>query len=408
MPPCTYCGAPGGQPDLVLCTKLGIGPCELCVRMKESDKRVTEAKRSLERVLEQRRKLVTAANEQHDPFIHRLPPEIASRIFHFCLPRLASLDIFNDVDAALQVNYANRPIPLILGSVCRYWRKIAWSTPQLWNILWLQVTPGTTMMAQSQLLNGWLGRSGKLPLFIRVFVSDAHCLSPKHSASLDSIDSIVDTLSNYADRWKVVDISLPASSISKLRSNCSNPSTTNPILHVLNINVSDSNPPRIKHDAVFDLGVKPSPKQVSIAGFYLEKIHIYWSNITSFDGALLFREEVLTILQLAPAMEQCKLSCITEKDYFFSPPCAAVQVHHSLRTLITRNVTSKFWSQISCPALEELSCHLAPQSVPELVSFLVRSSSPLRSLTLNDFKGGKDALMTIIESTPSHVHLSLH
>ena len=414
MPPCTYCSALGrGQADLVLndpCTKLGRSPCELCVRLKELDQQVSEAKRSLEFVLEKRRELMTAVNEHHDPFIHHLPPEIASRIFHFCLPRLASVDIFNDVDAALQVNYANRPIPFILGSVCRYWRKIAWSMPQLWNILWLQVTPGTTnTVARSQLLNGWLGRSGQLPLFIRVFVSNAHCLSLRPStSSLDLIDSIIDTLSNYADRWKVVDLSLPASSISRLRNNCSNTST---ILDVLNINVSDSGPPRIKHDAVFDLSAKPSPKQISIAGFYLEKINIYWSNITCFDGALLFREEVLTILRLAPAMEQCKLSCITEKDYFFSTPScelAAVHVHHSLRTLITRNVTSKFWSQISCPALEDLSCHLAPQSVTELVSFIVRSSCPLRSLTLDDFKGGKDMLTTIIKSAPSHMCLSLH
>ena len=141
-------------------------------------------------------------------------------------------------------------------------------------------------MARSQLLlNRWLGRSSQLPLLIRVFGNDAHCLSPKHSASLAVM--LIDGRS-----WTYPFL-LPVFPGFVVLSNCSNTSTTNTILDVLNINeVSDSNPPCIKHDAVFDLGVKPSPKQVSIAGFDLEKINVYWSNITRFDGALLFREEV--------------------------------------------------------------------------------------------------------------------
>lgn len=61
--------------------------------------------------------------------INRMPFEVISYIFALSLPR--RFGAYSDFESA----------PLILGAVCRMWRDIAWSTPQLWNRIKIHLTP---------------------------------------------------------------------------------------------------------------------------------------------------------------------------------------------------------------------------------------------------------------------------
>ncbi|KIM36973.1 hypothetical protein M413DRAFT_31359 [Hebeloma cylindrosporum] len=60
-------------------------------------------------------------NQNHDPFIHRLPPEIVSRIFFH----------YSRVNKSFTTSAKTNT--LFLGAVCRSWRQLAWATPELWN-----------------------------------------------------------------------------------------------------------------------------------------------------------------------------------------------------------------------------------------------------------------------------------
>ena len=57
--------------------------------------------------------------------------------------------------------------PLTLGKICRQWRQIAWSTPQLWTKL--SMHSGHTKWEPSvRLAEEWLSRSGRPPLTINL------------------------------------------------------------------------------------------------------------------------------------------------------------------------------------------------------------------------------------------------
>jgi len=56
-----------------------LGPCFTCKEIEAVDHQI-------ERLLEQRSRLQSSRNAFHDPFILRLPLELASHIFLFCLP----------------------------------------------------------------------------------------------------------------------------------------------------------------------------------------------------------------------------------------------------------------------------------------------------------------------------------
>jgi hypothetical protein len=56
-------------------------PCSACTEEIELEKEKKELEIRIKKIYIRRRALRTAMNENHDPFIHKFPPEIASHIF---------------------------------------------------------------------------------------------------------------------------------------------------------------------------------------------------------------------------------------------------------------------------------------------------------------------------------------
>ena len=138
---CSTCGSP--WPDSYVtkpkpapwpCKLMEGKPCSLCQELEEFDRGYQAI---LEGLVEQRRKILQRINERHDPFIQRLPPELASQVFTSCLPRqefesdplYISLLWDDSKDSSIM------PFNIVLGSICQSWRRIAWSTPKLWSTL---------------------------------------------------------------------------------------------------------------------------------------------------------------------------------------------------------------------------------------------------------------------------------
>ena len=123
--------------------------------------------------LESRRwHLRTRLNESHDHFIHKLPPEIASQIFIMAMPQ-QNLE-FPWVQDVIHKQFN----PLFLGAVCRTWRGIAWTTPELWTTF-IHHTKRTLRLTEwhLEISADWLNRLGTLPLtviFDNSSVRDAH------------------------------------------------------------------------------------------------------------------------------------------------------------------------------------------------------------------------------------------
>ena len=81
----------------------------------------------IQELQERRRELHSKMNAIHDPFILKLPPEIASYIF---LLSMGERD-----DHYISYSRVCLPTPFLLGAICSGWRQLARSTPALWTRL---------------------------------------------------------------------------------------------------------------------------------------------------------------------------------------------------------------------------------------------------------------------------------
>jgi hypothetical protein len=87
--------------------------------------------------------------------IWRLPTEILSEIFLYCLPE----------DEHLM--YTSRQAPMLLTRICRRWREIAVGLPMLWCSLQLQMRYDD-WKKRAFCYDSWLKRSGGRPLSLRI------------------------------------------------------------------------------------------------------------------------------------------------------------------------------------------------------------------------------------------------
>ncbi|KAG2035628.1 hypothetical protein BDR03DRAFT_1092986 [Suillus americanus] len=101
---------------------------------------------------------VGQSNTLHGSFsspIWRLPTEILSQIFLYCLPEDE------------HCMYASRQAPLLLTRICRRWREVAVSLPRLWCRLQLEVCH-KAWQERAFGYDSWLKRSGGGPLSLRL------------------------------------------------------------------------------------------------------------------------------------------------------------------------------------------------------------------------------------------------
>ncbi|KAJ7157211.1 hypothetical protein C8R46DRAFT_959114 [Mycena filopes] len=140
-------------------------------RLVEVDASIADLKSHLQ-LLEETRRLL---QEQLDCIVYpilSLPPEITSEIFLECLPPPPS----PSMGSRQQSSHRNNVAPLLLFYVCRAWRKIALSTPRLWDSLHLfhstiRRFPRTSTMAK--VITDWFSRAGSSPLTLslRLYVA---------------------------------------------------------------------------------------------------------------------------------------------------------------------------------------------------------------------------------------------
>jgi len=358
------------------------------------------------RAVEQRRAYHEEVNHYYDP-IQRLPVEIATSIFSFCLPLLASLDVF-DVDEG---DIAIHPIQFTLGSVCRYWRQVVCSTPEMWNILCVHISLCTPEV-RSEILAEWLDRSGQLPLY--VYIDD--CGDEENedgpqpgTIAWSSTHRMMNILFLNANRIRVLHISLLGSQFSHFNwLQDANPTTkavttTSCILEKLSIQVITY--PAIEPFPKFELrSWILSPMYVSLDTIEPAQVGIQWGHVTHFEAVKILHEEVLEILQIASRLQYLKLD-ISDCDVHLDQPI--LFTHFSLKSLdVSTPVLANFLDHINCPALEEFSSHLRCGDPFVLQNFIKRSGCSLKRLTFVPPK--YTDLVSVLRLTPSLIHLSLN
>ena len=129
---CSRCRETVDEP--MPCIALEGGPCSECRERATIRQKIKQLEAEIEELKARYDTFATKMNANHDPFIHKFPPEISSHIFRLCL--LPPLDFGESSLPSLQSSLA---APLSLGRVCRKWRQLAWATPDLWENVYLPI-----------------------------------------------------------------------------------------------------------------------------------------------------------------------------------------------------------------------------------------------------------------------------
>lgn len=190
-----------------------VHPCHELSRLEKEIDRVQttlldllSAKRIVVDYIEAHRALISP--------VRQIPPETLAEIFVHCLPDSSYSYPVRDLNQA----------PLILTIICRDWRRIALSTPQLWNTLHVYLPPLLGIDTCSQRIAGielWLNRSGSLPLSISFHGSTSNPRNPiSHTEEAEvaqkNMESMIRSLMSFSGRFRRIFWSLSAKDFTTL------------------------------------------------------------------------------------------------------------------------------------------------------------------------------------------------
>jgi len=183
--------------------------CSACLRLQEVQSKIRECKELLEELYIQEAHIKSSVNAVHDPIIRNLPLELVPDIFMWCNPNpVNNYEEFGPLPpnaplAAWRYQFS-------LNTVCKTWRNIIRSAPQLWTNIYIQF-PTKRDDAQKEFLRLSLRLSGTLPLHIHTWLPRNYGPSGREHLMLSSL---VEMLNDQSERWKTLDLHVTANFLS--------------------------------------------------------------------------------------------------------------------------------------------------------------------------------------------------
>lgn len=297
------------------------------------------------------------------PHIDKLPPEIFSQIFI--------------VYPSSDDQRAFRRIVMLPGQVCQSWRSIALSTPRLWSVISVQMSPPPAPgLLKLALL--WLERSSRTPLTIQISGYKGRNVLDDDSRLLPLLTALIAS----SRRWKrlTLDISLFRHDVfDKAKNNM-------PLLETLELECG-SEVRIFKDQTLFQSA--PNLRDVTLDVMW-PKIVLPWSQLTKlvviFWSTFPQRMNFFETIARCSSLEQY-IGCVFGTT---QPSVPGVFKHSRLHTLnvILADDSSATLDNLALPALSTLDVkdmHIyfpEPLTAHRLTSMLARSACALRNLTL--------------------------
>ena len=341
------------------CVVLDGKPCSACTEDMKLEKKIKELEIKIKKINIRRRALRTVMNENHDPLIHKFPPEIASHIFiHYSPPST----FFNELDT-------NNP--LFLGAVCQKWRQLAWATPELWTSLSIIPNAKYNFIEHPPLVNEWLERSASLPLTIRL---------EDHWGWVDDDDKMINILNKHSARWLALQLNLPARHLHRF----SGLSQGNILCQLVLCHPPHT--PGPSDFSTFSMKSKPSPIVLALRTVGLSHIDIGWNNLAKAWVAGIGVDECFELIRRAPLLESLKLQTIKPSSSVFSIPNTRI-VHRRIHCLelynIREGVLVRLLDLLCLPSLEQWIHDLSPLPLENMITFIGSLSSSLQIFKIN-------------------------
>ncbi|KAH9478698.1 hypothetical protein JR316_0009156 [Psilocybe cubensis] len=383
-------------------------PCLSCRRYVEFEKQVVSLKMSfmqqLQKMRDQQRRLRTKINRGHDPLVRVLPSEVMASVFE------CYVDSQNSVEKSCQQVY-NCCAPLILGAVSQSWRRIAWSSPQLWTHI--SINPrGYEHWTCLEVAQECLSRSGQLPLSIEVSLYHPD-LNHQIRNRQGIFRQVIDLVNRYSSRWQDLRVICRSEILPLFTGNAQG----TPIIRKLLLEYPFDTYNRVEGDAKFKVeGLKPRPTHVSLSNFGFQSLDIDWLRVTNvqFHKTKITLDQFFQLLQQAPELMDCQLSCISDSERSFRYPMNEIPiVHHALRSLeIGKYQGKELGLFFSFPELTHLTIeHITdPESrvlLNSIVPLIERSSCQLTYLRLHNVLCNRESFIGLLRTTPSLHRLEL-
>ena len=207
-----------------------------------------------------------------------------------------------------------KPFNIVLGSICRSWRRIAWSTPDLWSILPIRLH--NLEQSQADLTLEWLSRSAQTPLDVAVWYGSRATVSEGVTeANIDLWEPLIDIVNGCSSRWRTLVVDAPELMHSYIVGN----GEATSILECLQVGPPY---PNRRVSTGFSLtNALPMPSKLVSNTVPLRLIDIGWSNLTTVRIKGIFLDEILVLLQWTPRLTTFQISWpLTGRDESLPAP----------------------------------------------------------------------------------------
>ncbi|KAF8958279.1 hypothetical protein BDZ97DRAFT_2078699 [Flammula alnicola] len=401
---CFRCSEPeeGSYPKP--CAIVNGEPCSQCVAANALEDEIHAVEEFLSSLKAKRRPIRHRMNELHDPFSSRLPPEIVSDIFMTFLPE----DVCNNYGVVESDNTATTP--LRLGAVCQAWRAIAWSTPQLWTSICINLFNDNLYVAE--VVRDWLSRSGQLPLYIRLY---AKIIFELPFGDEPYIKLLISAVVAHSNRWVYLDMDLPKFIMMRVR--CTSPMPL--VLKTLKLDfplaIFRGEERQLLPGEKLSLNAIVSPTEVVLGEFCPFQIDIGWNDLTHLNAGKVSINECFELLQKAPQMTHCTVNIYGERGDF---PISQTVVQHPRLTFLdidyeidtgiytflerTSFPALKTWKHFACPSVEQ------ELPINYIIAHIERSSCRLERMALfrcDNATIDSSELNKLLRATPSLKYL---
>ncbi|PPQ66993.1 hypothetical protein CVT26_009957 [Gymnopilus dilepis] len=393
-------------------------PCIACSQESEiaqeifdADGRLHEAAKTFKTILDLYLAVTSNMNEMHSPLILRAPVEIASKIFQFCVsdvgfPRLYHYDRYRRYETATEAACA-------ISAVCRGWRDIAISTPQLWTTIDIAVG-SPRLLDHLDTIQAWLSRSKALPLKIELTDSAEENLWYEAESFeivnfYRNISRIADVLKVHSERWEDLGIYIPSRYLGAF----GDIPHVSPVFRSLSLMAMDD----IDHDMARFRLTNFRPCKVKLHSVSTDFLGLDWTGVTQADVGSLSVRSYVRVLQRASNLRQCELSSLEfapgpqgqiAVENIVHPALEDFDFSHPDPTLVQRDPSLQtFFGHISCPALKKFRFGDYVLPVDTISSFFARSSCQLAELRLSSCRLYDRSFQDLLSQLPSLVLLDI-
>ncbi|KAF9476006.1 hypothetical protein BDN70DRAFT_882966 [Pholiota conissans] len=390
---CRYCNYLPS--DEYLCDPTSPNVCGPCKKLLEIESKVKEIRLMLVGLERERQQLKTQANQHHERMIHHLPPEISAEIFEKCLPRDLMDASLYDISSTEMI-YA----PLVISSVCRTWRELAFSVHRLWQTLPL-FSPKFSSLPHPASVKAWIERAGQLPLSI-IFRIQAS--TSRRAGAVQ----VMGVLNQYSTRWAELRYEGPPTLFPHFPNDISSLPELRKLCIANSADFSDDN-----------LRLYPTRLNIlSLSGLRISSVDINCSHLTHLRLEKVTLFESFDALRRAPNLIDCVFGPVEDIDQEETNPFEATFLslntfsHISLQNLeISPPLYKILFRRLSCPSLKALTLDIGGDDEVEMafiIEFLQTSKCSLEKLTfVHDAYLFDSDILQIYKNIPTLQHLKL-